>query len=56
VSQELLVAKLAELAAAAKVTLIKCESNKHWDGELEQECARLSGLASEICRMASTKK
>lgn len=48
----MLLAKLAELAAAAKVTQLKAEAGQHWDDELSQECYRLATLARECAELA----
>lgn len=53
VVDQMLLAKLAELEAAAKVTRLKLEGGKHWERELSQECCRLASIASECARLAS---
>lgn len=49
----LIIAKLAELAARAKVAAIKAERGQYWDGELSQEMASLSNLAREIAEIGN---
>lgn len=48
-------AKLAELAAKAEVTKLKAEKNQHWEGELHREIILIRVLAQELERMVERK-
>lgn len=48
---DLIKAKLAELAAIAQVAKVKAEQGRHWEGELKQELNRISNLAREIVQL-----
>jgi hypothetical protein len=45
---DLIKAKLGQLAASAQLTKVKADQGKHWEGELKQELNRISNLAREI--------
>lgn len=56
VADQMLLAKLAELEAAANVTRLKLELGQHWERELSQECCQLASIASECARLASQSR
>lgn len=48
-------AKLAEIAATAEVTRLKYERGQHWEGELSAECSRIAALAREVAEMVGRR-
>lgn len=44
----LILAKLAELAAKAQVTMLKAQRGQHWEGDLQKELSQIASIAKEL--------
>lgn len=49
--EDMIAAKLAELAAISSVCKLKCDRKQFWDGELRQELNRMEVIISELHKL-----